>query len=131
MNLAPGSYGDVRVNDRGVLNLAAGVYNLKSLSLGKNVKVMTTASTDVRVATGVSMSSSPFIGPACGAKFCVRSDGISPLAQSVGFSTNGKISGQWIVPNGQVNLGGATEISGRIWARSFGSGSNVLVTFCQ
>src|SRR6266404_102149 len=132
-DLAPGTYGDVRVGDGGVLNLSAGIYALRSLVLGKNVTVNTTDQTDVRIAQRMSMGTHPSIGPACGAKFCVRSDNASGGSggSSVGFNRSGAIHGQWLVPNGDVDLGTATDITGRVWARTISSGFNVNATYCS
>jgi hypothetical protein len=134
VTLPPGCYGDVRVNDHGTLILGSGQYNFKSLSLGKFVTVYVTDQTHVDIAENVFMNVRAFIGlsngkPSCGAVFCVRSDGITN-GNSVGFSSGGNISGQWIVPNGKVDLGASTIFHGRILARSFGSDPNITITFC-
>lgn len=126
--LAPGDYGDVRVQDNGTLTLAAGIYNLKSFNNGKKVRILTDQATDVRVAQDFSTNDGGFVGPADCARFCVRSDGVSHNDASVSFGRNTEVHGQFLVPNGRMNLGHSTDMFGRFWAQTVSSDFNVNMT---
>jgi hypothetical protein len=126
--LAPGDYGDVRVQDNGTLMLGAGVYNLKSFNNGKKVRILTNPATDVRVAQDMSTNDGSFVGPADCARFCVRSDNVSHNDASVSFGRNTEIHGQFYVPNGRINLGHSTDLFGRFWSDAVSSDFNVNIT---
>ncbi len=126
--LAPGNYGDVRVQDNGTLTLGAGIYNVKSFNNGKKVRILTDPATDVRVAQDFSTNDGSFVGPADCARFCVRSDGVSHNDTTVSFGRNTEIHGQFLVPNGQLRLGHSTDLFGRFWAKIVSSDFNVNMT---
>lgn len=126
--LAPGDYGDVRVQDNGTLTLAAGIYNVKSFNNGKKVRILTDPATDVRVAQDFSTNDGSFVGPADCARFCVRSDGVSHNDATVSFGRNTEIHGQFLVPNGQIRLGHTTDMFGRFWGKTISSDFNVNMT---
>lgn len=126
--LAPGDYGDVRVQDNGTLTLGAGIYNLKSFNNGKKVRILTDPATDVRVAEDMSTNDGSFVGPADCARFCVRGDGVSHNDATVSFGRNTEIHGQFLAPNGQIRLGHTTDLFGRFWSKTISSDFNVNVT---
>lgn len=126
--LAPGSYGDVRVQDNGTLTLGAGIYNFKSFNNGKKVRILTDPGTDVRVAADMSTNDGSFVGPADCARFCVRGDGVSHNDATVSFGRNTEIHGQFLAPNGQIRLGHTTDLFGRFWSNTINSDFNVNVT---
>jgi len=126
--LAPGSYGDVRVQDSGSLTLGAGIYNMKSFNNGKKVRIITDPGTDVRVAQDMSTNDGSFVGPADCARFCVRGDGVSNNDATVSFGRNTEIHGQFYAPNGRINLGHSTDLFGRFWSDTVSSDFNVNIT---
>ena len=126
--LAPGSYGDVRVQDNGILTLGSGIYNFKSFNNGKKVRILTDPGTDVRVAEDMSTNDGSFVGPADCARFCVRSDNVSHNDATVSFGRNTEIHGQFYAPNGRINLGHSTDLFGRFWSDTVSSDFNVNVT---
>ncbi|MCC6766538.1 MAG: hypothetical protein IT293_17895 [Deltaproteobacteria bacterium] len=137
LNLAPGDYGDVDINDDGILNLAAGVYNLHSLQTGRNVTINTTAGTEVRIAVDFRSNNDLTIQGSDLARFYVRSDGLGPsiFSFTLGYNTDPTcaetiaVHGQFFVPNGRVNLGDCTNIFGRVWADVIRNDTNINVTY--
>ncbi|MEO6027250.1 MAG: hypothetical protein ABIR79_10335 [Candidatus Binatia bacterium] len=137
VNLAPGSYGDVDVNDGGILNMTAGVYNLHSLHTGRDVTINTTAGTDVRIAVDFRSNNDLTIQGSDLARFYIRSDGLGPsiFSFTLGFNslpncpTTIAIHGQFFIPNGRINLGDCTNIFGRIWADTIRNDTNINVTY--
>jgi hypothetical protein len=137
MNLAPGSYGDVDVNDDGILNLTNGVYNLHSLQTGRDVTINTADGTDVRIAVDFRSNNDLTIQGSDLARFYIRSDGLGPSTFSftLGFNsapdcpTTIAVHGQFFIPNGRINLGDCTNIFGRVWADTIRNDTNINVTY--
>ena len=78
LNLAPGSYGDIDLNDDSILNLTNGIYNLHSLQAGRNVTINTAPGTDVRIAVDFRSNNDLTIQGSDLARFYIRSDGLGP-----------------------------------------------------
>ncbi len=137
LNLPPGDYGDVDVNDDCVLNLAAGVYNLHSLQTGRNVTVNTTAGTEVRIAVDFRSNNDLTIQGSDLARFYIRSDGLGPSTFSftLGYNTDPTcadtiaVHGQFFAPDGRVNLGDCTNVFGRVWADVIRNDTNINVAY--
>ena len=108
LNLAPGSYGDIDLNDDSILNLTNGIYNLHSLQAGRNVTINTAPGTDVRIAVDFRSNNDLTIQGSDLARFYIRSDGLGPAMFSftLGFNsapdcpTTIAIHGQFFIPNG-------------------------------
>jgi cysteine-rich repeat protein len=130
-SLAPGTYGDVRVHDGATLALGAGTYTMCSLSGGKRMRVLTDAATVVQIAVDFSSNDGSFVGPACSARFLVRSDGLGVHDATVSFGRGTEIHGSFFAPNGQIRLGHHTDLFGRFWGEEIGSDFNVNVTGCD
>ena len=137
LNMAPGSYGDVDINDDGILNLGAGIYELHSLQTGRNVTINTTAATDVRIAVDFRSNNDITIQGSDLARFYIRSDGLGPSTFSFTLGYNSEpncpetiaVHGQFFIPNGRINLGDCTNIFGRVWADTIRNDTNINVTY--
>ncbi len=137
LNLAPGSYGDIDLNDDSILNLTNGIYNLHSLQAGRNVTINTAPGTDVRIAVDFRSNNDLTIQGSDLARFYIRSDGLGPATFSftLGFNsapdcpTTIAIHGQFFIPNGRINLGDCTNIFGRVWADVIRNDTNINVTY--
>ncbi len=137
LNLVPGSYGDLDINDDGILNLTDGIYNLHSLQTGRNVTINTTAGTDVRIAVDFRSNNDLTIQGSDFARFYIRSDGLGPSTFSftLGYNTlpdcaaTIAVHGQFFIPNGRINLGDCTNIVGRVWANVIRNDTNINVTY--
>jgi hypothetical protein len=130
LNLAPGSYGDVRVNDGGTLNLSAGHYQLNDLSCGRRVTIHTVAGVHVTIAETMTFNNESYVGPDCTAQFELCSVGVGPLEATVAFARKSIIYGRFWVPNGRINLGDATDLYGKFWADRISSDNNVNMELC-
>ncbi len=137
LNLPPGDYGDVDVNDDGILTLTAGVYNLRSLRTGRNVTINTVGGTEVRIAVDFRSNNDLVIQGSDLARFYIRSDGLGPstFSWTLGYNTLSDcattiaVRGQFFVPNGRINLGDCTNIFGRVWADVIRNDTNINVTY--
>jgi cysteine-rich repeat protein len=127
--LAPGVYGDVKVMDRGTLDLGAGTYTFCSLRGGKGIRVNTVAGTVVQIASDLSTNNNSFVGLPCEARFLVRGDGVGN-DPTVSFGRNSEFHGQVFSPNGHIALGHSTLLFGRFWGQTIGSDFDVNVTDC-
>ncbi len=125
--LPPGAYGAVVVAGKGTLTLAAGVYDIVSLKLGKRGIVNTVPGTIVHVARTMRIGNDSFVGSADEAQFFVRSDATSANTPSVSFGRRTEFHGTVYAPNGVLSLGNTTHLVGRFWARAIGSDFNVNV----
>jgi hypothetical protein len=128
VTLAPGTYGDVTVQNNGTLNLGDGVYTVQNLRGGKHVRINTAPQTVVRIAGEFATNNDSYVGPAGTAQFLVRSDGVKSNDHSIGFGRNTEAHGQFFAPNGIMGLGHTTDLYGRFIAKKIGSDFSVNVT---
>jgi hypothetical protein len=126
LTLAPGSYGDVRENDNGILNLQAGTYYLNSLSAGKRVHINAVNGTIVYIASTLTLNSDCTIG-ATGAVFAARSCGNPQY--TIKFDGNTRAYGLFFAPNGNLNLGDDSILDGQGWAKVISGDTGVTVNF--
>ena len=101
VDLAPGAYAGVTVQDDGTLNLAAGTYVVAFVHGGKRVHITTTDATVVLAAQDITTNNDAVIGPACLAQFSARSDSVGANNFTIHFSRNSEAHGQFFAPNGQ------------------------------
>ncbi|MEO5930617.1 MAG: FlgD immunoglobulin-like domain containing protein [Candidatus Kapaibacterium sp.] len=129
--LAPGKYGTITVRDYATLNLAAGIYNIKSLIAGRHTHINTNTATKVRIASKLYIDDDGYVGPANYALFIVRSDGLCSNDASVAFNERTEFHGQVFAPNGLINLGKGTDLFGRFWSASITSDYDVNATYAS
>lgn len=127
--LAPGQYGIITIKDGGDLILQNGIYNIKSIRAGNNATIMTAAGSKVRIARDLIIGDNGYVGPHNGALFIVRSDGICDNDPSVDFSYRTEFHGQVFAPNGKIDLGRKTNLTGRFWGKIITSDYDVNVTY--
>jgi hypothetical protein len=129
--LAPGAYRDVRVNDGKTINLGAGVYDIRSFSLGTNVTVNTTDETILQIDRGWSVNDGLRfgIGTLSGAKVYVGALGLAANQLTVcNFSHDAELHLQFFAPTGWLDLGGRNKLYGRFWSqRMTGDPSNDII----
>ncbi|MEO7438077.1 MAG: hypothetical protein ABI080_21540, partial [Candidatus Binatia bacterium] len=129
--LAPGAYRDVRVNDGGTLNLADGLYDLRSFSLGTNVTVNVTDHTTMQIDRQWSINDGlKFgVGTFAGARVYVGALGFDANQLTVcNFAHLSEIHMRFFSPTGWLDLGGMNKLYGRFWARRItGDPSNDVV----
>ncbi|MGB2712660.1 MAG: SdrD B-like domain-containing protein, partial [Vicinamibacterales bacterium] len=125
--LDPGIYCDVVVRDGAWIKLKTGNYYVRSFDGHPNIHVLTEDGTWV-LATGLlDVGDGSTVGPADGAKFWGRSDGISPSDPSMSFGRNTTFHGQVYLPNGHLALGHNGDLFGRFWARTIASDLNTVL----
>src|SRR5262249_54416023 len=108
LSLAPGVYGNVRVNDDATLELGSGTYTFCDLSGGKHRTLLTSDDTVVQIASGLTMNDDSYSGPGC-AVYLVRSDGLSLNDASVAFANSPEFHGRVWALNGRLDLGHASQ----------------------
>jgi hypothetical protein len=124
-SLAPGVYRDVNSQDGTTLNLSAGEYDMRRLTLGQNVTVNMTDATILRIADDVRLN---------GADFGTNTTGLAQIYIGAGsgdnsqFGAQGEIWGQFF-SLGNLRLGRANDLYGRFWAQQIGSDFNDNVTY--
>jgi PEP-CTERM motif len=120
--LLPGPFRDVRFNDGTTINLLAGQYDMRNVSIGKNVTINLTNGTILAIDKqfdpndGLMMGTNPgYLG---GAQLLVGGLGDNPSTdRTTNFSHNAEIHVQYFAPNSWLDLGGGNELYGRYWAR--------------
>ncbi|HVZ94507.1 MAG TPA: hypothetical protein VG797_08350 [Phycisphaerales bacterium] len=129
MTLAPGVYRDVRAQDDSILNLGAGVYDLRDFNAGKEVVIHCTDQTILRIDSGFSLNNDcEFgIGTNAGAQILAGSFDIGANDNTVNFSRRSVVYGQFFAPNGKLALGNHTDLFGHFWAGDIGSDFNVNI----
>lgn len=127
--LNPGKYGIITIKDDGKLILKNGIYNIKSIRAGKRVRITTEAGTKVRIGRDLIIGDYGYVGPHNGALFIVRSDGICYNYPTVDFGYNTEFHGQVFAPNGKIDLGRKTNLTGRFWGKTIVSDYDVNVTY--
>ncbi|HVZ41567.1 MAG TPA: FlgD immunoglobulin-like domain containing protein [Candidatus Kapabacteria bacterium] len=126
--LNPGTYGVITISNGGTLTLANGIYNIRSIRGGSNITIVTQAGTKVRIGRDLLIGSG-YVGPYNSALFIVRSDGVTCGASTVDFGTGTEFHGQVFAPNGTIDLGSNTTLTGRFWGDKITSDCNVRVVF--
>ncbi len=129
LTLAPGNYANLRVKDNGVLTLQSGVYHFNDMSMGKNVRIITTDNTEVRSANDMTFNNDCYVGPSNLAQFYIRSDNTSSNDATIAYGRKTEFHGQVFAPNGRINLGHSTDLYGRFWAKKMSSDFNVSVYY--
>jgi len=135
--LAPGTWRDVRLNDNVVLNLDDGVYDMRDLSVGKNVTFNVTDNTVLQIDSTFNPNDNMKFGMNAehhggahvyvgGMKLLSGDNGYGGLLnidteQVTNFAHNGadrseQIHMQYFAPNSWLDLGGDNELYGRYWA---------------
>jgi cysteine-rich repeat protein len=130
LNLAPGTYGDVTVHDRGKLVFGPGTYTVCNLRSGRSVRITTDPGAIVQIAGEFTTNNQSFIGPACETQFFVRGDGVGANNPTVSFGRDSEFHGLVFAPNGRIALGSRTDLFGRFHSKTITSDFNTNVTNC-
>ena len=130
--MAVGAYRDVRFNDGAVITFGAGTFDMRSLSIGKNVTVNVTDNTILQIDQnwfnniGLKLG----VGTNAGCKIYIGAYGInSNTTRATGFSTGAEIHAQYFAPTGWLDIGGQNNIYGRYWAKKITGDPNNNVYF--
>ncbi len=129
-NTIAGSYGAVQVQNGGSLFLSNGTYRFCDFSLASNGHLFTKDATVVHVASSFSVGPSAVVGPSCKARFFVDSLGLTSGAITVVFSRFVTVAGFFWAPNGQLQLGHHSDLTGFFGADTMGSDLDVNVGGC-
>ncbi len=132
-NLAAGAYQDVRFNDNTVVNLGAGVYDMRNLSMGKHVTINVLDTTILQIDRQFDPNDFLMFGTNAehhgGAHVYVGGfgDNVS-TTRSTNFSHNAVIHMQYFSPTAWLDLGGGNELYGHYWADRITGDPNNNVT---
>jgi hypothetical protein len=118
LNLAPGTYGDIDLNDSSTLRLGPGVYTFSSLNLGKKVNLYTSPGTIIQLAGAddpnvldFHMNDGSYVGsedPNVESIALFR-----VLGDKMNFGHNSIFYGEVLAPYADVDLGGGMNLYGR------------------
>jgi hypothetical protein len=109
-DLAPGTYGDLQVQNFGKLNLTGGGYVFCSVNVGKNATILADSPAIVDIADGgfFNLNNESSFGQKCG-DIAVRLKG----TDSVAFGRNASVTAFVCAPGGTINLGHANQLTGQ------------------
>ena len=112
---------NVRFNDNVVVNLGAGIYDMRNLSIGKNVTINVNDATVLEIDRRFDPNDNLLFGTNGGynglAKILVGGFGDNPSTdRSAAFSHNAEIHAQFFSPNSWLDLGGGNQLYGRFRA---------------
>ena len=127
----PGAYRDVRLNNGVVVNFGDGVFDLRSLSIGRDVTVNVTDQTILQIDGGLSINDGlKFgLGTHSGAQIFLGAFGFNAnQAPVTNLAHNAEIHVQFFSPSGWLDLGGRNQLFGRYWARRITGDPNNNVT---
>jgi hypothetical protein len=131
-DLAPGTYGDVRLKDGSHTALSPGVYTLCNLEIGRRATVVTGPGVELRIARTFAAANDATFGPACAVPVYVRAGGATgphDVAVSLGKST--VVSGRFLTLRGRIALGDGNDLFGSFFGKEITSDKNVNVTGCD
>lgn len=138
LDLAPGAYQDIQVQNGTTLRLSAGVYTVRRFTTGQSVNVYTVPGTIIHVWGDGDPNAVDFNLGGNGSFFGSEDPSVESVAcicvsdihdnSHVQFSDNGEFWGVIIAPNASVNVGRNFTHYGRFVGRTIGSDFNTNVT---
>lgn len=133
--LGPGSYRNITVQTNGTLTLSGGTYQITSLSLGANAKVLFQTASEVRVKNGMTGNANNVIGPHSSVPTLQASQIVfyvegadSPSAVVVDIGTNTTVKANIYAPNGTVWLRTGTNATGAFIGKRMLADTNAQLT---
>ena len=131
--IAPGPFRDVRFNDGVVVNFGPGVYDMRDVSIGKNVTVNVTDQTIFQIDENFEPNDGLLFGTNLGhtgkARLFVGGFGNNvSTTQTTNFSHDAIIHMQYFAPTAWLDLGGGNQLFGRFWAQRISGDPNNNVT---
>ncbi len=120
VNLTPGLYGDVDIDDNGVAVFAPGKYSLRTLTAGKKAELVFSGSTVLMIADRFETGSNVDVGAAGLADqvvfYVAGTDGGSGSAVELGFN-NANFFANLYAPNGTITVGQDSAVTGALLAQ--------------
>jgi len=140
IDLAPGNYGLLSVQQGGVVRFTGGIYNLREIDAGLSTTLVFLAPSAVRVAGRLSVDQGSFVGPdplsglaasevvfyVAGINGASGSLGATPKAAKIGI--NNTVRANFYVPNGTLWLRQGTVATGAFLGRDVDVGTGVQLT---
>jgi len=120
LDLSPGDYGDLTLDQYATVRFTGGVYNFRSIEAKKGTAFLFLAPSEVRVAEDVDVDKESTFGPAAGSGVAasevvvyVAGDGITGNAlKVVTFDSDATIGANFYAPTGTITLGPGSVASG-------------------
>lgn len=144
LTLAPGSYANVRINQKGTLILSGGVYHFASLDIRQQAKLLCAGASEVRVKNELDTDANAYVGPAPETGVLPRQivffvegtddkgrphPGDEELAQTVvQFGQRNTVLTNVYAPNGTILLRANTEAIGAFIGKQVHIGQRVELT---
>lgn len=128
---APGAYRDVRLNDDVAVSFGDGTFDLRSLTIGRNVTINVTDHTILQIDRGMSINDGLRLGLGThsGAQIFLGALGFNPtVTPAVNLAHYAEIHVQFFSPDGWLDLGGRNQLFGRYIARRISGDPNNNVT---
>lgn len=132
--LSPGAYRDIRLNDNAVLNIGPGTFDIRNLSIGKNVTVNLSDASILQIDRRLDPNDNLALGLNPGynglAQLLIGGFGDNPNTErTTNFSHGAVVHAQYFAPNSWLDLGGGNELYGRYWAKRITGDPNNNVYF--
>ena len=130
VNLTPGLYGDVHINQNGDLVFAPGKYSFRSLTTAKKADMLFSGPTSVMIAGRMSTDSQSDVNPGGDASdvifYVAGTDSGSDGAVDIGFN-NAEVNANFYAPNGTIVVGDDSALVGALLAKHVVVGGKATV----
>lgn len=124
-DLAPGTYGELSVQNNGRVNLLGGDYVLCGINVGKNTSTTVSAPSRLYVSGDIDVNNASTFGESCG-DLAVFGNGPGVVS----FGRNSTIAGDFCAPERFIDLGHNNDLTGRFVGDVVSSDSNVRGRCC-
>ena len=131
LDLPPGTYGEIALQDDAHLVLHGGTYDVCKLMTGKFTTIDTDPALVMHIANKIDFSNSTHLGDACTAQFWVRGDApLNSNQRSISFARDTEAWGQFWNLNAETDLGHTTDLHGQFLAETIVSDWDFNVSGC-
>lgn len=134
LNLAPGTYGDIDINDGAILRLGSGTYTFGTMNLGKKVKLYTQPDTIIQIDGTFAMNDldyhmndQSYVGSEDPNSESVALFRV--LGSKMNFGHNSTFYGIVLAPYADVDLGGGMNLYGRFVVDQLSGDPNNTVNY--
>jgi len=127
--LQSGNYGDISVDQFATLEFSGGIYNINSLVVQKNAKILFDAGSQVRISTELNADHDVTIGPSATATTLNATGIIFYAGTDVEIAKNAIIKANFYTPNGEVRIGASSTATGSFIGNTVRIEKNSVLNF--
>jgi alpha-tubulin suppressor-like RCC1 family protein len=138
---SPGRFAAVSLGTSAKWRLAAGTYDMNTLTLGTSARVEALGPVQLRIAGRLAVSDSAFIGAASGVTLTAKdvrieesgtnggTGDLSGTPKAAAFGSSVQVRALVLVPNGTLSFGTSVQAFGAFFGRDVDLGSSVQLTY--